>query len=358
MRLTIASTFSGVGGIDLAFERAGCRTALLCEKDKHAAAVLRHHWPDTPIHDDITELTADDLHAAGCRPESTVLIGGFPCQDLSVAGARRGMGAGTRSGLYWHLDRLMAEFRPAWVVFENVPGLLSSQDGRDMGAVVGSLAERGYGWAYRVLDAQHFGVPQRRRRVVIVGRLGDSGATPARVLLEPEGGDRDSAEGGPSGAIAAASPARGVSEVVGSLQAHHGRLDADSAGGGHLVRMTFQKVIRSGARDADGNLPPEVWAERDIAATLNLNDLGSESRAVELIVDTEVRRLTPLECERLQGHPDGWTLHATRPDGTTYEQSDSQRYKQMGNGVAVPVFEWVAHRLVAEHQRLTQAGAA
>ena len=431
MRLTIASTFSGVGGIDLAFERAGCRTALLCEKDKHAAAVLRHHWPDTPIHDDITELTADDLHAAGCRPESTVLIGGFPCQDLSVAGARRGMGAGTRSGLYWHLDRLMAEFRPAWVVFENVPGLLSSQDGRDMGAVVGSLAERGYGWAYRVLDAQHFGVPQRRRRVVIVGRLGDSGATPARVLLEPEGGDRDSAEGGPSGAIAAASPARGVSEVVGSLQAHHGRLDADSAGGGHLVRMTFWKVIRSGARDADGNLPPEVWAERDIAATLNLNDLGSETRAVELVVTqlavrgrdggaqievgpdggppynalragdggssrqslvaittlgdrthaltaeghyasedgtgrgtpiiathTEVRRLTPLETERLQGHPDNWTKVAARPDGTTYEQSDSQRYKQMGNGVAVPVFEWVARRVVAEHQRLTQAGAA
>jgi len=194
--------------------------------------------------------------------------------------------------------------------------------------------------------------------------------------------------------------------------------------------MTFQKVIRSGARDADGNLPPEVWAERDIAATLNLNDLGSETRAVELVVTqlavrgrdggaqievgpdggpynalragdggssrqslvaittlgdrthaltaeghdasedgtgrgtpiiatpTEVRRLTPLETERLQGHPDNWTKVAARPDGTTYEQSDSQRYKQMGNGVAVPVFEWVARRVVAEHQRLTQAGAA
>lgn len=389
MRLTIASTFSGVGGIDLAFERAGCRTALLCEKDKHAAAVLRHHWPDMPIHDDITELTADDLHAAGCRPESTVLVGGFPCPDLSVAGARRGMGEGTRSGLYWHLDRLMADFRPAWVVFENVPGLLSSQDGRDMGALVGSLAGRGYGWAYRVLDAQHFGVPQRRRRVVIVGRLGDSGAAPARVLLEPEGGDGDSAAGWSSGAVVATGPARGAGGVVATLTAHHGRNDADSVAGGHFVPMTFQKVIRSGARDTDGNLPPEVWAERDIAATLNLNDLGSESRAVELVVTTlgdrthaltaeghdasedgtgrgtpiiathtEVRRLTPLECERLQGHPDNWTKVATRPDGTTYEQSDSQRYKQMGNGVAVPVFEWVARRLVAEHQRLTQAGAA
>lgn len=346
--LHLASFFSGVGGIDLAFRRAGVPTLLTCEIDAAATSVLRRHFPDTVHHRDITEVTADDLHAAGCIPERTVLVGGFPCQDLSVAGARRGMGQGTRSGLYWHLDRLMADFRPAWVVFENVTGLLSSHGGRDMGAVVGSLADRGYGWAYRVLDAQHFGVPQRRRRVVIVGRLRDSGAAPARVLLEPEGGDGDSAAGWSSGAVAATSPARGASEVVGSLQAHHGRLDADSAGGGHLVPMTFQKVIRSGARDTDGNLPPEVWAERDIAATLSPFDLGSDSRAVELVAtETTVRRLTPLECERLQGFPDGWTAG----------QADSPRYRQMGNAVAVPVFEWVARRLVAVDADM-RAGAA
>lgn len=358
--LTVVSTFSGVGGIDLAFERAGCRTVLLCEIDKHARKVLAHRFPDVPIHPDITELTADDLYAAGARPESTVLVGGFPCQDLSVAGARRGMGHGTRSGLYWHLDRLMADFRPAWVVFENVPGLLSAgcpepcpggcvaTHGGAMGAVLGSLAESGYGFAYRVLDAQYFGVPQRRERVVIVGRLGDSGAAPAQVLLEPESG-----AGHPRPRFATwEGAARGTTRrvggtVVSTLTAHHGRNDADSVAGGLFVPMTYQKVIRSGARADDGSLPAEVWETREVAATLSPFDLGSDSRATELVVG--VRRLTPFECERLQGHPDGWT----DVDG----MSDSQRYKQMGNGVAVPVFEWVARRLVKADAALREAVA-
>lgn len=444
--LAVASTFSGVGGIDLGFHAAGIPTRLLCEYDKHAASVLARRFPGVPIHPDVTELTADDLAAAGLVPERTILAGGFPCQDLSIAGARRGMGEGTRSGLYWHLDRLMAEFRPAWVVFENVPGLLSSNGGRDMGAVLGSLADRGYGFAYRVLDAQFFGVPQRRRRVVIVGRLGDSGAAPAQVLLEPEGGGWDSPAGDKARAGAARNFARGPRragrEVVSTLQTSGGdrgyRVDAEAAAGGHLIPATFQKVIRSGERDAEGNLPPEVWAQRDVAATLNLHDLGSCTRAVDVVVqptlsrtgvsttdpragmgigdetdpmftlqagrthgiavttlgdrtrtltgqghdasedgtgrgtpivafhltqdpissdtvvpslgakstgqgiqtETTVRRLTPIECERLQGFPDAWT------EG----QADSHRYKQMGNGVAVPVFEWVAHRLAAVHR--------
>ncbi|MDO5535401.1 MAG: DNA (cytosine-5-)-methyltransferase [Propionibacteriaceae bacterium] len=507
--LAVTSTFSGVGGIDLGFRAAGIPTRLLCEYDKHAASVLARRFPSVPIHPDVTELTADDLTAAGLRPESTILAGGFPCQDLSVAGARRGMGEGTRSGLYWHLDRLMGEFRPAWVLLENVPGLLSATcacpgDGRCgdscegqthsvagggpcpggcipshggvMGAVLGSLAERGYGFAYRVLDAQFFGVPQRRRRVVIVGRLGDSGAAPAQVLLEPEGGGWDPPARFPTGPGTTADVARGAGkvgvDVVGTLtaKAEGGwRVGADEAAAGQLVPVTFQKVVRSGERDAEGNLPPEVWAQRDVAATLNLHDLGSDTRAVDVVVqplairgrdegsqlevapegspahsvrtpgggsshpmvavttlgsrthaltaeghdaseddtgrgtpivtapqvaatltagvskpgtnppgrrqeddhnlvafhltqdpisgdvspamgakstgmgihtETTVRRLTPMECERLQGHPDNWT------EG----QADSHRYKQMGNGVAVPVFAWVAHRLAAVHE--------
>lgn len=393
--LHLASFFSGVGGIDLAFRRAGVPTLLTCEIDAAATSVLRRHFPDTVHHRDITEVTADDLHAAGCIPERTVLVGGFPCQDLSVAGARRGMGQGTRSGLYWHLDRLMADFRPAWVVFENVPGLLSSHGGRDMGAVVGSLADRGYGWAYRVLDAQHFGVPQRRRRVVIVGRLGDSGAAPAQVLLEPDSGGRSAAPRVTPRAVSAADAGRGV---VGTLLAHHGRLDADSDGAGHLVVTTLGDVTHTltaraasedgtgrgtpiiaatltagtsspgvsapGRRHEDdtnlvvGTFPkiirpataehPDVWAPRDVAATLSPFDLGSDSRAVELVAtETTVRRLTPLETERLQGFPDDWTAG----------QADSPRYRQMGNAVAVPVFEWVARRLVAVDADM-RAGAA
>ena len=374
--MDVVSLFSGVGGIDLGFERAGMTTRLLCEIDKHARAVLAHRFPGVPIHPDVTELTADDLRAAGAVPSRTVLVAGFPCQDLSVAGARRGMGreSGTRSALFWQVDRILAEFRPAWVVLENVPGLLSSHGGRDMGAVLGALADRGYGFAYRVLDAQFFGVPQRRRRVVIVGHLGAPFAAPVEVLLEPEGGGGDSASRVASREVAATAATRGVGEVVGALAAHHGRNDADSAAGGHFVPMTFQKVIRSG--DEHGDLPPEVWAPRDVAATLNLHDLGSDTRAVELVVcatgdvthtltadgadasedgtgrgtpiiaeDTQVRRLTPLECERLQGFPDAWT------EG----QSDSPRYRQMGNAVAVPVFEWVARRVIAEDARARRA---
>lgn len=266
-----------------------------------------------------------------------------------------------------------------------------------MGAVLGSLADRGYGFAWRVLDAQHFGVPQRRARVVFVGHLGAPWAASAQVLLEPEGGGWDSAPLGEAGSRIAddAGEGTGVRRIAGTLTAHHGRNDADSVASGHFVvcatggmthaltangadasedgtgrgtPIVFQRVIRSGARLSDGSLPPDKWEQRDVAATLSPFDLGSESRAIELVCQpiaatltagtsrpgvsapgrrkedyvnlvasgTEVRRLTPLECERLQGAPDGWT------DG----QADSPRYKQLGNSVAVPVFEWVARRLV------------
>ena len=406
MTLHSVSLFSGIGLLDLAMHRAGIPTRLLCEADKAARSVLARRFPDVPIHPDVQELTADDLRSAGADPARTVLHGGFPCQDLSVAGGRRGMGEGTRSGLYWHIPRLLADFPAAWIVLENVPGLLSSHGGRDMGAVVGSLADLGYGLAWRVLDAQHFGVPQRRRRVVIVGHLGAPWGAPAEVLLEPESGGGDLAtltgQGPrPAGDAAGSTPAH---RVASALTAHHGRMTAEDAD--NLV--TFQKVIRSGYRDAAGNLPPEVWAERDVSATLSPHDLTSEARAVDLVVsatgdrthaltaeghdagedgtgrgcpviafqpqaagnsarsigtpapclsvnqvagvhtETVVRRLTPLECERLQGAPDGWT------DG----QADSPRYRQLGNAVAVPVFEWVARRLVAIDARITSEVAA
>lgn len=472
MTLQVASLFTGVGGIDLAFERAGAPTRLMCEYDKAARSVLARHYPGVPIHHDVRELTHHDLTAAGLRPDTTIVTGGFPCQDLSLAGARRGMGHGTRSGLFWHIIRLLADFRAAWVVLENVPGILSATcpctgdgaclargavrcpgdlhsvtggaceggcvptHGGVMGAVIGALGELGYGLAWRVLDAQYFGVPQRRRRVVIVGHLGAPWGAPAEVLLEPAGLSWDSAPlagAGSSAPGAAAGGSRGR-RIASALTAHHGRMTAEDAD--NLV--TFQKVIRSGYRDAAGNLPPEVWAERSVSSTLSPFDLASESRAVDLVAypmalrgraggsaceigepgdpafalragdggssrsqlvavsvtgdrthaltagghdasedgtgrgcpviafqpqaagnsamsidttapclsvnqlagvhtETVVRRLTPLECERLQGAPDGWT------DG----QADSPRYRQLGNAVAVPVFEWVGRRLAA-----------
>lgn len=390
--LSVASLFSGVGGIDLGFHSAGVPTRLLCEYDKAARSVLARRFPGVPIHPDVTELTADDLAAAGLRPESTIITAGFPCQDLSVAGARRGMGEGTRSGLYWHVDRLLGGFRPAWVVLENVPGLLSATcacpgDGRCgdsceggthsvagggpcpggcipshggvMGAVLGSLAERGYGFAYRVLDAQHFGVPQRRRRVVIVGRLGDSGAAPAQVLLEPEGSGWNPPAGLTSGSDPAGGAARSAGDtgvVVGSLTSSTAggwRIGADEAAAGQLVvqSVTGDRTHALTSEGADASEDGTGRGTPIIAATLTAGTSRDgvsapgrrqEDDHIDLTGGagvTTVRRLTPLllECERLQGFPDGWT------DG----QADSARYRQMGNAVAVPVFAWVARRLAA-----------
>lgn len=496
MRPTDVSLFAGVGGIDLALERAGFEVVAAVEKDKAAQGVLRDRFPHLTLFDDVTEVSADELRAAGFVPERGLLAAGWPCQGNSVAGRRGGL-ADPRSGLWRHVVRLLAELNPRWFLGENVPGLLSVTEGEDFGLVLSGLADLGYGFAYRVLDAQHFGVPQRRRRVFIVGRLGDTGAAPAQVLLEPEGSDRDPAAGQQEGQRVAATLTSGthgagvsapgrrqeddVNLVVSTLQRGAGgdtastpkqqragtsssrrevvaALTADGVGtcgpddnqaqAGHLVTHThtFQKVVRSGERDVNGNLPPEVWAQRDVAPTLNCRDNASDSQATELIVapalttrcgntqddqqtgqlvvtatgdkahaltsegadasedgtgrgtpiigfawqaggnndasgafeedmvptlprsqtlaiaetvrthprpgsnssgqitadDTTVRRLTPLECERLQGFPDGWTATSNGKP-----QADSARYRQMGNAVAVPCVEWIARRIAA-----------
>jgi DNA (cytosine-5)-methyltransferase 1 len=191
---------------------------------------------------------------------------------LSVAGKRAGL-AGARSGLWWHVVRLLQETQARWFLGENVPGLLSSNDGQDFHAVCDSLGQLGYGYAARVLDAQWFGVPQRRRRVFIVGHLGEPWPAPAEVLFECEGGAGDSAAGGEAGPGVAAGSAHGAGVLsytrvahgeyapgVGTLQAKGGdcgggseslitttvstlqgggrrgyRIDAESASGGHLI---------------------------------------------------------------------------------------------------------------------------
>jgi DNA (cytosine-5)-methyltransferase 1 len=189
MTLTAVSLFAGVGGFDLAMERNGIDVVAAVEIDTKARAVLARRFPETALFPDVTEVTGDDLRRAGFVPERGIITGGFPCQDLSVAGRRAGL-AGARSGLFWEIVRLVDDLDPRWLVLENVPGLLSSNGGADMGVVLGALGDLGYGFAYRVLDAQHFGVPQRRRRVFIVaGRRAGAPdvAGPAAILLEPEG---------------------------------------------------------------------------------------------------------------------------------------------------------------------------
>jgi len=183
--LTAVSLFAGVGGFDLAMQRSGIKTVATVEIDKNARGVLERRFPDATHFTDVTKVTGDELRAAGFIPSRGIITGGFPCQDLSVAGKRAGL-AGKRSGLYWEIIRLVDELSPAYLVLENVPGLLSSNGGRDMGTVIGALSTRGYGVSWRVLDAQYFGVAQRRRRVFIVGCLGD-GERSSQILALSEG---------------------------------------------------------------------------------------------------------------------------------------------------------------------------
>ena len=184
--ITAVSLFAGVGGFDLALERAGVKVVASVEWDKKAQEVLRRHFPESTIFGDISGVTGEQLIAAGFEPRNGIITGGFPCQDLSVAGKRAGLG-GSRSGLFWEICRLLDETRAQNFILENVPGLLNSNGGADMAVVLEALVERGYRVAYRVLDAQHFGVPQRRRRVFIVGCLGNTGAAPEEILAIAEG---------------------------------------------------------------------------------------------------------------------------------------------------------------------------
>lgn len=198
--MRFGSLFTGIGGFDLGFERAGLECAWQVEADPRCRQVLRRHWPGVPIYDDVRtvggELGAVDL-----------VCGGFPCQDVSVAGRREGL-AGARSGLWWEFHRILAALAPRWVCIENVPGLLSSNEGRDLGAIIGSLAELGYVGTWRVLDSQHFGVAQRRRRLFVVGHLGDEPIP--EVLLEPESVCGDSPPSRGEGARGAATLTRGA----------------------------------------------------------------------------------------------------------------------------------------------------
>jgi DNA (cytosine-5)-methyltransferase 1 len=432
MTLTAVSLFAGVGGFDLALERNGVQVVAAVEIDNNARGVLAHRFPNTQLFTDVCEVSGGQLIAAGFVPERGIITGGFPCQDLSVAGKRAGLD-GARSGLFWEICRLLDETKAKWFILENVPGLLSSNGGRDMGAVVGALAERGYGIAWRVLDAQHFGVPQRRRRVVIVGCLGDDGRASAEVLALAESVRRDlatskqareEAAGATRGSVAGGS-GRGLTErerdrscdLVGRL---HDRADTrcvcgneatddageephgsgadqwravvniagaltrgDHTGGAGTVNgqdaYTGQLVVRkvqddviavlgdkSHALTAEGHDASEDGTGRGTPviafySTGGGNDAPAEEISPALKVGSgldiasppavfasTVRRLTPMECERLQGFPDGWT--AERYDykkETVTPQADSARYKQMGNAVAVPVFEWVIARLVA-----------
>lgn len=170
------SVCSGIEAATVAWHPLGWTPAAFSEIEAFPRAVLAHHYPTTPLHGDFTTIGAEDYGAID------LLVGGTPCQSFSIGGLRKGLADG-RGNLALEFFRLADRSGARWVVWENVPGVLSNDGGRAFGSIVGALAELGYGWAYRVLDAQHFGVPQQRPRVILVGCLG-SQPSAAAVLFE------------------------------------------------------------------------------------------------------------------------------------------------------------------------------
>lgn len=353
--MRLGSLFAGVGGFDLAAERTGLEVAFQSENDPHASMVLAERFPSVP--------NLGDIHGVETYPDVDVLSGGFPCQDYSVAGLRSGLD-GDRGALWWEFHRLISAGRPRWVIGENVPGLLSSRGGRDFATIVDSLTDLGYRVAWRVLDAQYFGVAQRRRRLFLVGSLGGRSVSEVLALADgvsghpaPRRTERPSSPGGTprgtrSGLLADGGVVRALTErlgktgvdltdaeaghIVGPLTAGMGRgpRGTEAIDSGHLAYSRVVSFIQRQDRS--------VNVHDDYVGPLSAGNRGTTQRP--MLLEPRVRRLTPVECERLQGFPDDWT--GSMPD--------TRRYSQMGNAVAVPVAEWILRRLVEEEERWTK----
>jgi DNA (cytosine-5)-methyltransferase 1 len=403
------SLFAGVGGFDLGMELAGHECVAQVEWDKNAAGVLKRRWPDVPLFCDVSRVSGEDL------PDCDFLTYGFPCQDLSVAGKREGL-SGERSGLFFEATRLIRELHARgsgirFALAENVAGLFSADDGRAFARCIGELLESGaseIGW--RMFDSQYFGVPQRRKRVFIVADFGGRSCDEIFAITESLPGypapSRESGEGiaGDVEAGFTASSFGGYERGCGTLRSQGGDL-----GGGSETLLTqgadvYNRELtgevactltaegagdptRSGPKAISWNGDVTPKASEDVSVTLRsqqggegvgvafqkselrlkdkieLNEVSPTLNAETKQGDTEVnvvkenltvRRLTPKECERLQGFPDEWTIERMelelvdnewKPTGKVIKQTDGPRYKQMGNAVTVNVAYWLGKRM-------------
>lgn len=396
------SVCSGIEAATLAWHGLDWRPAWFAEIAPFPSAVLAHHYPEVHNYGDFTKIPAD-------APPIELLVGGTPCQSFSVAGLRGGM-ADARGNLAIDFLRLAERLRPRWLVWENVPGVLSSwtdapcetcgagaaesckherYQTNDFDQFLAGVGEIGYGWAYRILDAQYFGVPQRRRRVLLVGHLGDWRA-PASVLFEPHslsGNPPPSRKKGQAiaGPIGGSSQSGGfrttdldnngayITETIEpilaySLTAQEGkRLDGESC---TFVPVSFAQnrrgeVVTSeimpslgqaggkpgqgypalaeprsvSLRGREGGSTAELGG--DVVPAIRTGGGGGDKPHV--LSTMRVRRLTPRECERLQGMPDDWTLVPWRNGFAP----DTPRYAAIGNSMAVPKMAWLGRQIAA-----------
>lgn len=294
-KIGVISLFAGIGGFDLAFERAGAKILMQCELNKFCQSVLKRHWPSSRIEADITKINPATM------PDADVWTAGFPCQDVSLARGNHGRNGlkGAHTSLFFKLMELVEVKKPKVILLENVVGLLNSHRGCDFAIILNELTSRGYAVAWRVLNARYFGAPQSRSRVFLCAWSGDY-TSAVRALFEPIPGEKPEKE--------------------------------------RTGFITPTKDLRTGA------IVPEV--AYCVAATSGRHTGNDWSRSY-VSYDDRVRRPTPTESERLQGFPTDWTI----PEKSFSEPTrglDSERYHAAGNAVAVPVVRWIADRIMEQ----------
>jgi DNA (cytosine-5)-methyltransferase 1 len=390
----------------VAWHPLGFKPVAFSEIEPFPCAILSARFPDTPNYGSLTEYSSWPIEQGA----ADILVGGTPCQSFSVAGLRKGL-ADPRGNLALTFLGLADKLKPRWIVWENVPGVLSSGGGRDFGSFLGALVELGYGFAYRVLDAQHFGVPQRRRRVFVVACLGDWRAA-AEVLSIREGlrgyletGNKkrkgaaadvgasvetgglprtvgticaDTHPGAYTGQdaytgrlIPAINPATNVQPYTASSFAQYAegvgtvRASGGDLGGGSETLLTEPVPFRKSKRACSTTDNERVEAEAlavttssplhfdtynqttsNISFTLSCSASDANHTGTVFVPNMAVRRLTPTECLRLQGFPDGWSQIPWK--GKPAEECpDGPQYKACGNSMAVPVMRWIGERIAA-----------
>ena len=310
--IAYGSVCSGVGAATVAWRPlGGFRPAWFSEILPFPSAVLAHHYPETPNLGDMTKIYDKTTFL---KKPIDLLVGGTPCMSFSVTGLRKGL-EDPRGNLMLEFLRLAHIKRPRWLVWENVPGVLSSNCGRDFGSLLGALRQLGYFGAWRVLDSQYFGVPQTRRRVFFVGHRGDW-RPPAEVLFESSSLPRSA--------------------------------EPDKETQQESPKVAFE-------RPSNGSEPLAFgWQEGRSFKFSGVSNPLTASQTQALVQGGIARKFTPLEYERLMGFPDNYTrIPCSRETG----YPDSLRYKALGKSMAVPVIRWIGQRIKAQINAEMSEGA-